>query len=137
MIKLFLDDIRNPDWLYEDYKDWVVVRNDTEFKKFILENIDNIFIISFDNDLGVDKEGVILPDGYHCLNWLIDNDIYIKNIIVHSDNIIANEQIYGKAKNWYKFIVNEFDLDINLFSVIKREAKDNLRKEYVNNINNK
>ena len=137
MIKLFLDDIRNPDWLYEDYKDWVVVRNDTEFKKFILENIDNIFIISFDNDLGVDKEGVILPDGYHCFNWLIDNDIYIKNIIVHSDNIIANEQIYGKAKNWYKFIVNEFDLDINLFSVIKREAKDNLRKEYVNNINNK
>ena len=109
-IKIFLDDVRLPFWLYDDYNEWILVKNDIELKNLVLENINNIDSISFDNDLGIDSNGDILPDGYSCLNWLIENDIFIPNIIVHSDNVIANEQIYGKAMNWINFLINEIEV---------------------------
>ena len=128
--KLFLDDIRNPDWLYDDYNEWIVVRTPDDFKNIIIEKgVPDI--ISFDNDLGIDnltKE--ILPDGYACLNWLIDNSYYIKSIIVHSDNIIANEQIYGKSLNWHKFLISEKILNSEDLFVLKRMSMNNLREEY-------
>ncbi len=127
--KLFLDDIREPFWIYDDYKKWIVVRNQEEFIKTITDKgIPNV--ISFDNDLGVDNNGIILSDGYSCLNWLIDNDIYIKGVIVHSDNIVANEQIFGKAKNWQKFAINEKMLNVDEVFVIKRPSMNHLRDEY-------
>jgi hypothetical protein len=89
-----------------------------------------ISIISFDNDLGNDNNGNILPDGYYCLNYLIDNDIYIKGIIVHSDNVVANEQIYGKAMNWYIFLVSENILKIGEVFTLKRPALNNLTNKY-------
>lgn len=128
--KLFLDDIRHPFWIYEDVTDWVIVRNIDDFKKIVSENIDNIECISFDNDLGTDDNGNILPDGYSCLNWLIDNDIYVKGIIVHSDNVVANEQIFGKASNWHKFLVKENILNKDDVFTIKRPALSNLTDRY-------
>lgn len=127
--KLFLDDIRLPFWVYDDAQDWEVVRNKDELISKIKERgIPDI--ISFDNDLGMDDDGNILPDGYSCLNWLIENDIYVKGIIVHSDNIIANEQIFGKAGNWHKFLVEEKLFDMNDIFTIKRPAMNNLTDTY-------
>jgi hypothetical protein len=121
-VLIFLDDIRKPDWLYTNPADWILVKNFDELMEVVNQNKGNDITISFDNDLGLDGDGNILPDGYACLNWLIDNDIYIQNIIVHSDNTIANEQIFGKSKNWHKFLVNEGVFTSDELSVIKRPA---------------
>jgi hypothetical protein len=128
--KLFLDDIREPFWIYDDYSDWVIVRNMKEMFSLIKEK-GVPSLISFDNDLG-NVDGVVLPDGYECLNRLIDNDIYIKGIVVHSDNNVANEQIFGKANNWHKFLIGEGVFSKDDVYVIKRPAMFNLRKEYKN-----
>jgi hypothetical protein len=126
--KLFLDDIRLPFWIYEDFNDWVIVRNMEELISTIKDRgVPDL--ISFDNDLG-NVDGVVLPDGYACLNWLIDNDIYVKGIIVHSDNNVANEQIFGKANNWHKFLVVDGILNKDEVYVIKRPSMFNLRPEY-------
>jgi hypothetical protein len=124
-VLIFLDDIRKPDWLYTNPADWILVKNFDELMEVINQNKGNDITISFDNDLGLDDDGNILTDGYACLNWLIDNDIYIQNIIVHSDNTIANEQIFGKSKNWHKFLVNEGYFTNDQLSVIKRPAMHN------------
>jgi hypothetical protein len=108
----------------------VTVKNFEEFKNVIQNNIKNVEIISFDNDLGMDEGNNILPDGYSCLNWLIENDIYVKGIIVHSDNIIANEQIFGKAGNWHKFLVDEKIFNENDIFIMKRPAMSNLTNTY-------
>ncbi len=129
--KLFLDDIRDPFWIYDDYSDWTIVRNYDDFIKFISENFGDIECISFDNDLG-NVDGVVLPDGYECLNHLIDNDIYVKGIVVHSDNNVANEQIFGKANNWHKFLIADGIFTKDDVYVIKRPSMFNLRKEYKN-----
>ena len=134
-MKIFLDDIRLPEWIYDDFQDWVLVKNRDEFEKIILDNKSDIDIISLDNDLGTDLDGNILFDGYSCLNWLIDNDIYIKNIIIHSDNIVASEQIYGKANNWINFLVSENILKKEEVSVLKRPSMQNLRfNKYIKKI---
>ena len=132
---IFLDDIREPYWIYDNYSEWIVIRNDIDFKNFILENKDNINIISFDNDLGSDRFGNIIPDGYSLVNWLIENDIYIKNIIIHSDNIITSEQIYGKVTNWYKFLISENIFKSGDLKVFKRPAMYNFTDFYKNKIN--
>jgi hypothetical protein len=133
--KVFLDDIRFPYWIYDNPDEWIVIRNDIDFKKFVSENKDNISTISWDNDLGVDKNGNIIPDGYSLLNWLIDNDIYIKNIIVHSDNVIASEQIFGKATNWFKYLISENILKKGELKVLKRPAMYNFTDIYLEEIN--
>ncbi|MEP6262484.1 MAG: cyclic-phosphate processing receiver domain-containing protein [Gillisia sp.] len=58
MKKLFLDEIRNPDWIYDQIEanDFVVVRNHNEFIDYIKLNGLPDFI-SFDNDLGMDEKG--------------------------------------------------------------------------------
>lgn len=124
-VLIFLDDIRKPDWLYTNPNDWILVKNFDELKEVVNQNIGQDITISFDNDLGLDIDGNILPDGYACLNWLIDNDIYVKNIIVHSDNTVANEQIFGKSKNWHKFLILDGHFTSDDLSVIKRPAMHN------------
>ncbi len=69
-------------------------------------------------------------DGYYCLNYLIENDIYVDEIIVHSDNVVANEQIYGKANNWMNFLINENLIDEKNIKILKRPALHNLTEEY-------
>ena len=132
---LFLDDIRLPHWIYEKTYEWfwVVVKNKNEFVDTI--NKHGIpKVISLDNDLGLTPTGEIHEDGYACLNWLIDNDIYVENIIIHSDNVVANEQMYGKACNWQKHLISEGLLTYG--KVLKRPALKNLRKEYLDNLQN-
>ncbi len=53
-MKIFLDDIRYPFWIYDNPDDWIVVRNFEEFK-ILVDKRNDIKTISFDNDLGIDE----------------------------------------------------------------------------------
>ena len=72
MKKLFLDDIRSPEMVFDKTvaKDFVLVRSYTEFVQYIKQNGLPDFI-SFDNDLGLDENGKVAPDGYTSAKWLV------------------------------------------------------------------
>ena len=108
MKKLFLDDIRTPEMVYTKTvaKDFVVVRNYAEFVNYIKQNGLPEFI-SFDNDLGLESNGEIAPDGYAAAKWLVYEsgfDIRKLQFKVHSANPVAGEQIRGLLNNYIQFL---------------------------------
>ena len=59
--------------------------------------------ISFDNDLGLDENGEVAPDGYAAAKWLVYEsglDIRKLQYKVHSANPVAAEQIRGLLGNY-------------------------------------
>lgn len=108
MKKLFLDDIRDVEMVYDSSQidDFVVVRNYFDFVKYIQKNGLPPFI-SFDNDLGLDESGELASDGYAAAKWLVyESGIDLRNLKfkVHSANPVASEQIRGLLNNYLKFI---------------------------------
>lgn len=108
MKKLFLDDIRTPEMVYDKNlaKDFIVVRNYADFVKCIEQNGLPKFI-SFDNDLGLDENGKIARDGYAAAKWLVYEsgfDLRDLEFKVHSANPVAAEQIRGLLNNYIKFL---------------------------------
>jgi len=98
-MKIFLDDERNPnDWIgYDDT--WIVVKNCEEFKSTIINayhDLEEIEVISFDNDLGEELEG------YDCAKWLVEELFVIPEILVHTMNTVASLNIFYLMKNWQK-----------------------------------
>ena len=108
-MKIFLDDERNPnDWKNYD-NSWIVVKSCDEFKKTVLDafhNVEEIEVISFDNDLGENE-----PEGYDCAKWLIN---YILDeeksppqyIYIHSMNPAGSDNIKKIFENFYKHYYN-------------------------------
>ena len=120
-VKIFLDDLREATTVYPHDSDWIVVRDFEKFQDFIAAHgVPDT--VSFDNDLGVDPEGNVLPEGYHALKWLIENDYYVKHILVHSDNVAASENIAVHAANWHKFLISEGLLQADDCSVVRMSA---------------
>ncbi len=108
---LFLDDIRDIEMVYpnSNESDFNVVRNYDDFKLIILNKGLPSFI-SFDNDLGVDEEGNLLPDGYACAKWLVYEsglDLINLNYNVHSANPVASVQIKSLLDNYLKHLKRE------------------------------
>ena len=108
MKRLFLDDIRKVEWIYdaELATEFEVVRNYDEFVYFIQKNGLPDFI-SFDNDLGLDEKGKIAPDGYAAAKWLVyESGLDLKNLKfkVHSANPVAAEQIKGLLNNYIRYL---------------------------------
>lgn len=108
MKKLFLDDIRTPEMVYNKTvaTDFVVVRNYVDFLKYIKQNGLPEFI-SFDNDLGLDENGEVAADGYAAAKWLVYEsglDLRELQFKVHSANPVAAEQIRGLLKNYIQFL---------------------------------
>ena len=106
--KLFLDDIREVEWIYgaELAMEFEVVRSYDEFVAYIKKNGLPQFI-SFDNDLGLDDNGEVAPDGYAAAKWLVyESDLDLQNLKfgVHSANPVAAEQIRGLLKNYIQFL---------------------------------
>jgi hypothetical protein len=65
--------------------------------------------ISFDNDLGEDHNGELLPDGYACTKWLVYvSGLDLRNLkfYVHSANPVAKVQIQSLLTNYIKFLTN-------------------------------
>ena len=102
---LFLDDIREPDWIFKDTinNKWVTVRNYDEFVKTITEKGLPV-IIAFDHDLGAEHympeikvEDYKEKTGYDCAKWLVEycsqNNLDLPQCFVHSFNPIGRENI--------------------------------------------
>ncbi len=108
MKKLFLDDIRTIEMVYEKSaeKEFDIVRNYHDFIAYIKVNgLPNF--ISFDNDLGLNEDGEIAPDGYAAAKWLVyESGLDLKNLQfkVHSANPVAAEQIRGLLNNYIAFL---------------------------------
>lgn len=109
--KLFLDDLRTPDMVYEppEASEFQVVRSYNAFVVFIHKNGLPDFI-SFDNDLGLDETGEVAPDGYAAAKWLVyESGLDLRNLKfkVHSANPVAAEQIRGLLGNYIRFLKEE------------------------------
>lgn len=108
MKKLFLDDIRSVDMIYDhsQISEFQVVRSYHEFVGFIQKSgLPNF--ISFDNDLGLDESGEVAPDGYAAAKWLVyesNLDLQDLRFKVHSANPVAAEQIRGLLNNYIEFL---------------------------------
>ncbi len=107
---LFLDDIRTVEMVFKDktHKDFVVVRNFEDFKKVIIGKGLPDFI-SFDNDLGLDENEEIAPDGYAASKWLVYDsgfDLINLKFNVHSANPVASLQIQSLLDNYIKHLKN-------------------------------
>ncbi len=66
--------------------------------------------ISFDNDLGLEENGLIAKDGYAAVKWLVyDSGLDLRNLTykVHSANPVASEQIRGLLNNYIQFLKSE------------------------------
>lgn len=104
MKKLFLDDIRTIDMVYEKNREpeFDIVRTYDAFVKYIKEKGLPDYI-SFDNDLGLDENGEVAKDGYACAKWLVyesNLDLTGLDFYVHSANPVATEQIKSLLNNY-------------------------------------
>lgn len=128
MIKLFLDDIRNPkdcaNGLVPSHlnklfweNDWNIVRSYDQFAKWIVSNGLPDFI-AFDHDLAdvhytmdfsknKDNQGTERT-GYDCAKWLgdycIQNQSMLPDYVVHSQNPVGKLNIQGYLTNVKKFL---------------------------------
>lgn len=126
---LFLDDIREPEHVFEYTKEemflnkkWEVVRNFDEFKNHIETN-GMPFFISFDHDLAdthytpehlwtdydkskewQDKQVHKEKTGYECAVWLvdfcIDNNLPLPKYYCHSMNPVGKDNIVGLLRSF-------------------------------------
>jgi hypothetical protein len=108
--KLFLDDLRTIDMVYDasQEKEFDIVRTYEEFVSYVQKNSLPDFI-SFDNDLGLDKNGEVALDGYAAAKWLVYEsglDLRSLQFKVHSANPVAAEQIKGLLTNYIDFLNN-------------------------------
>jgi hypothetical protein len=106
MYNLFLDDLRTVEMVYDDPNryNFVVVRSYQAFVTHI-EAHGLPKYVSFDNDLGLDENGEVAPDGYAAAKWLVYEsglDLRGLDFYVHSANPVAAEQIKGLLNNYLK-----------------------------------
>lgn len=110
MKKLFLDDIRTIDMIYDKSmeSEFDIVRSYNEFVIYIkTKGLPNY--ISFDNDLGLDENGNVALDGLACAKWLVyESGLDLRNLEfkVHSANPVASEQIKGLLNNYIRHLNN-------------------------------
>lgn len=105
--KLFLDDLRVPEQIFpvQEAGDFIVVRSCQDFVDHIQRHGLPAFI-SFDNDLGADETGQILPDGYAAAKWLVYEsglDLRHLKFHVHSANPVASVSIRALLDNYIRF----------------------------------
>lgn len=100
-MKLYLDDLRTP--VDESF---VIVRSFDEAVRFVRLNGVPEFI-SFDHDLGADKNGWPLPTGYDFAKWLVNSDLDRAIRIpqnfsfkVHSQNPVGAKNIEALLNNY-------------------------------------
>jgi hypothetical protein len=105
---LFLDDVRTIEMIYDKNMEdeFHIVRNYYDFVHYIKTN-GLPPLISFDNDLGLDENGEIAPDGYAAAKWLVYEsgiDLRELNFNVHSANPVAAKQIRVLLNNYIKHL---------------------------------
>lgn len=108
MYCIFLDDCRDPGWVYpDDLHVWSICRNFDDVKNLVMIfGIPNV--ISFDHDLG-DNE----PTGFDVAKWIVEGDLNGDHKIpqdfvyrVHSSNPVGCENIEYLLNNYLEFKKN-------------------------------
>ena len=106
MYKMYLDDIRDPKNNFD-----VIVRSYDEAVEYILKN-DIPNFISFDHDLGLENNGIVVKSGYDLAKWLVeqslDGNLKFPNdfsFSVHSANPIGKNNIESILNNYLLFKV--------------------------------
>lgn len=108
MKKLFLDDVRSIEMIYDKSmeSEFDIVRTYRAFVDYIKKNgLPNY--ISFDNDLGLGEDDKLAPDGLAAAKWLVyESGLDLRNLEfkVHSANPVAAEQIRGLLNNYIKHL---------------------------------
>lgn len=99
--RLFLDDIRNPDWVYSEPGEWEICRDMAQAVVIMLEQ-GCPDLISFDHDLGED-----IPTGYDLAKWLVERDLDHPGFIpdhfrfyVHSANPVGASNIQNLLNSY-------------------------------------
>ena len=90
---------------------------------------EEIETISFDNDLGSDKNGNALPEGKDAIKWFVDEKQFdIRDITtkVHSANWQAADFSQGLLNNWRRFLNAQTDEDI-IREMVRKELE---RKDF-------
>ena len=87
MVKLYLDNIRNPHQSGYQDSEWIACRNDATFKDMFMSFDSIITHISFDYDIDSYDENENELTGYDCLKWLCD---YIQGINLDISNLRLN-----------------------------------------------
>ena len=86
MINVFVDDLRELpkgfDVLCKDY--------DTALECLLNNEVN---ILSLDNDLGVNKDGSLVPDCYMLVKTLMDKGFTCKRFMFHTDNVVGFENM--------------------------------------------
>lgn len=53
-----------------------------------------INILSLDHDLGLDFDGNLALTGYDIVKYICENNIKIKKIYIHTDNVVGRENMF-------------------------------------------
>lgn len=101
--KMFLDDIRNPEWVYpsQDVNGWMVCRSVAEALT-VIADLGWPEWISFDHDLGHSDD----PTGYDLAWELVEQDLDHQSMpdnfgfSVHSANVVGSENIRNLLNNY-------------------------------------
>lgn len=117
-MKIYLDDVRIP-----LDPSWIVVRNYAEFVALIKSvNLNEVEIMSLDHDLGdsamneyhinvvkygfINYENITEKTGLDCVKFLIDyvidNNLILPRIQVHSANYVGRENMISYVNNYKK-----------------------------------
>lgn len=101
---MFLDDVRDPAWVYagQDTSDWVVCRSCSEAQA-VISDLGCPSWISFDHDLGPD-----VCTGYDLAHWLVQSDLDTQmmpdnfSYACHSANPVGAENIRSLLDNYLR-----------------------------------
>ena len=85
-INVYLDDLRDCP------EGFVLAKNIDELKRLFEKN--EIGILSLDHDLGVDKNGELLPTGYDFIKFFCEQGLFAEKIYLHTDNSVGRENMY-------------------------------------------
>lgn len=85
-MNLYLDDMR-------DCPNNFILAKNYQTALYLIENND-IDILSLDHDLGEDKDGNLLKNGYDLVKYFCENGLYAKRIYIHTDNPVGRENMY-------------------------------------------
>lgn len=106
-MKLFVDDIRQAGWVYNNDGEFVTARTFDEAVAILQEQ--QVSFISFDHDLGLDEFGDVAKDGYDLVKWIVQEDIEGNidlpsdfDFKIHSSNPCGRENIQSLLSNYLK-----------------------------------
>ena len=109
VINLYVDDLRDCP------KGYTIARN-VEEAIYYIENY-KVHILSLDHDLGVNKEGILLPTGYDLVKYICEKNLKVDKIYIHTDNGVGRENMFQTLKAAQRRGFIDKDIEIYHYSI--------------------